>query len=525
MSNQEDINYLLIDEIYTPVTEDDFENLKPIIDDFVESYEQNQDKPIEDWLKEKFQSELPDKTEEEVQSITDEIIESINTFENQKESLKEARLKGRSKESWFAQKVKEATSGMSVEQTVEYLKNLDEAVKIANDAYTKTILTQSGSGPVSQNPQLNGYIAEQWHAQTFNMSAAARGSKYRATVLEPNGKRYAANGVDIEIYEELSKHVVEKGKVKIQKIVGPIIRRYQSKYCKNSEATQKAFEEGNYRGQQSLVPEGQADKMSRKAVEFIESPDGIRSTPLSKERAVEMQNEAQSGKWNDRKWNDYKTQDIAVGIGKQVANGAVLGAAIGAGTEVIEKLCKGEKIEGKEVAKKAIAGGADFGVKAAITGAVKAGAEKGVIKCIPKGTSSNVIANVVFVGVENAKTLYQYWKGDITGRQAINKMEETTVSAAGGMYAMRYGAAEGIAIGTALGGPVGAAIGGFIGGSLAYMAGSAVGKAVVAARRKITSVAKTVVTKAYETAKSAVKTVVSGIASVGRKIVDALRFW
>lgn len=532
MNNQEDINYLLIDEIYTPVTEEDYENLKPIIEDFVESYEQNQDKPIEDWLKEKLQTELPDKSEMEVQSITSEIIESIKTFENQKESLKEARLKGRSKESWFAQKVKEATSGTSVDQTVKYLKNLDEAVKIANDAYTKTILTQNGSGPVSQNPQLNGYIAEQWHAQTFNMSAAARGSKYRATVLEPNGKKYAANGVDIEIYEELSKHVVEKGKVKIQKIVGPIIRRYQSKYCKNSEATQKAFEEGNYRGQQSLVPEGQADKMSRKAVEFIESPDGIRSTPLSKERAVEMQNEAQSGKWNERNWNDYKTKDIAVGIGKQVANGAVLGAAIGAGTEVIEKLCKGEQIEGKEVAKKALAGGADFGVKAAITGAVKTGTEKGIIKCIPKGTSSNAIANVVFVGVENAKILYQYGKGDITGRQAINKMEETTVSAAGGMIAMRYGvsggAKIGFAIGTLFGGigaPVGAAIGSFIGGSLAYMAGSAVGKAVVAARRKITSIAKTVVTKAYETAKSAVKTVVSGIASVGRKIVDALRFW
>lgn len=530
MSNQEDINYLLIDEIYTPVTEDDFENLKPIIDDFVESYEQNQDKPIEDWLKEKFQSELPDKTEEEVQSITDEIIESINTFENQKESLKEARLKGRSKESWFAQKVKEATSGMSVEQTVEYLKNLDEAVKNANDAYTKTILTQCGQ--VNQSPNLNGYIAEQWHAQTFNMSATARGSKYRAKVIEPNGNRYTANGVDIEIYKELTEHIEENGKIKVKKIVGSIIKRYQSKYGQDPKATQQAFEKGNYRGQQSLVPEGQADKMSRKAVEFIESPDGIRSTPLSKERAVEMQDEAQSGKWNERNWNDYKTKDIAVGIGKQVANGAVLGAAIGAGTEVIEKLCKGEKIEGKEVAKKAIAGGADFGVKAAITGAVKTGAEKGIIKCIPKGISSNAIANVVFVGVENAKILYQYGNGDITGRQAINKMEETTVSAAGGMIAMGYGASGGAKIGGVIGtffggigAPVGAAIGGFIGGTLAYMAGSAVGKAVVAARRKITSVAKTVVTKAYETAKSAVKTVVSGIASVGRKIVDALRFW
>lgn len=523
MNEQEEIYDLLIDEIYTPVTEEDYENLKLFINDFVESFEQNQDKPIEDWLKEKLQTELPDKSEKEVQTITSEIIESIQTFENQKESLKEARLKGRSKESWFAQKVKEATSGKTVTETVDYLKNLDRTVKDANDAYTKTILTKTGE--VNQNPNLNGFIAEQAHVQSHNMDATTRGSMYRAKVLEPDGKRYARNGVDIGIYKvkEVDGKIVFESKP---------IRRYQVKYCKDANATERAFEAGDYRGQQSLVPEGQADKMSRKAVEFIESPDGTRSTPLSKERAVEMQDEAQSGKWNERNWNDYKTKDIAVGIGKQVANGAVLGAAIGAGTEVIEKLCKGEKIEGKEVAKKAIAGGADFGVKAAITGAVKTGAEKGIIKCIPKGTSSNAIANVVFVGVENAKILYQYGNGDITGRQAINKMEETTVSAAGGMIAMGYGVSGGAKIGGiigtlfgGIGAPVGAAIGGFIGGTLAYMAGSAVGKAVVAARRKITSVAKTVVTKAYETAKSAVKTVVSGIASVGRKIVDALRFW
>ena len=59
--------YLLIDEVYAPVTEDDFENLQPIVEDFVESYEQNQDRPVEEWLSEKLHAELPDKTQEEVQ--------------------------------------------------------------------------------------------------------------------------------------------------------------------------------------------------------------------------------------------------------------------------------------------------------------------------------------------------------------------------------------------------------------------------------------------------------------------------
>ena len=47
-------DYLLIDEVYAPVTEDDFENLQPIVEDFVESYEQNQDRPVEEWLSEKL---------------------------------------------------------------------------------------------------------------------------------------------------------------------------------------------------------------------------------------------------------------------------------------------------------------------------------------------------------------------------------------------------------------------------------------------------------------------------------------
>jgi len=504
---QEEKDYLLIDEVYTPVTEDDYKNLKTIVEDFVESYEQNQDQPVEEWLSEKLQTELPDKTREEVRNMAKEIVESVRTFESTKESLSETVVTGRSKESWFAEQVKTATSRMSAEQTVKYLQSLDNAVNTANEALTRTIMTQSGQ--VSQNPSLNGFIAEQEHVQSFNMNAAARGSKYRARVLEPNGQGYAKNSVDM---------VIEDAN-------GKVVRRYQAKYCRNTEATQKAFEDGNYRGQQSLVPKEQAKHMTRKATDHMEAPDGTCSNPLTKERAVQMQEEARRGKWNDKNWNNYKTKDIAVGIGRQAGQAALLGAAIGAGAEVVEKLWKGEKIEGKEVAKKAVECGVDFGVKAAITGAIKAGSEKGVIKCISKGTPAGAIANVVFVGVENAKILYKYGKGEISGREAFEKMEETTVSAAGGMIAMGSGVAKGGAIGMAVGGPVGAAIGGFIGGTVAYMAGSAVGKKVVAARRKVTSVAKKAVSSIVQAAKSTVSKVASTVASVGRSIVSALKFW
>jgi len=512
--NEEDIEYLLIDEHYTPVSEDDYKSIKTFAEDFIEDYERNQDKDVKVWLSEKLTKELPEKNSEEINSLATEIVESVKTFEHEKSSLEEHVSTGRSKESWFAKKIKEITSAMSTEQTVQYLQSLDNAINTANEALTRTIITQSGQ--VSQNPSLNGFIAEQEHVQSFNMNAAARGSKYRARVLEPTGHGYAKNSVDM---------VIEDAN-------GKVVRRYQAKYCRNAEATQKAFENGNYRGQQSLAPEEQVEHMTRKATDHMEAPDGTCSNPLTKERAIKMQEEAKSGKWNDKNWNNYKTKDIAVGIGKQTAQAALMGAAIAVGTEVAQKLWKGEKIEGKAVAKKAIEGGADFGIKAALTGAIKAGAEKGIIKFIPKGTPAAAIANVVFVGVEDAKIIYKYGKGEISRNEMLEKVEETTVSAAAGMLAMGYGAAQGAAYGTVIGAmfggvgaPIGAAIGGFVGGTVAYLAGSEVGKLVVKARRKVAEVAQKAVHSVVENAKSTISTAREAVSTLGSNIYNKIKFW
>ena len=66
--------YLLVDDVYTPVTEEDLKNLNPIVEDFVDSYEKNQERPIEEWLSEKLQSELPEKSADEVRAMANEIV-------------------------------------------------------------------------------------------------------------------------------------------------------------------------------------------------------------------------------------------------------------------------------------------------------------------------------------------------------------------------------------------------------------------------------------------------------------------
>ena len=93
-------------------------------------------------------------------------------------------------------------------------------------------------------------------------------------------------------------------------------------------------------------------------------------------KAKELQKQAQSGKWNDLNWNEYKARDLAMGVGKQAGQAALLGVAIGATTNVVKKVWDGEKIDGGEVVEDALKTGADFGIKAAAAGALKVGVEK-----------------------------------------------------------------------------------------------------------------------------------------------------
>lgn len=497
---------LLLDEEDGPIlVEEECKELKPIVEDFVKSYSANPTASVESWLIPKMQEQLPERSHEEIVAMVDEIVVTIKVSEEKKASLEKAIDSGRSKESWFASEAKKATSAMSTQEAAKYLTNLDMALQQANESLYRTITTQAGT--VSQNPRLDGFIAEQYHAQTFNMNAEATGSPYRAKVLEPNGNGYAKNSVDI---------VIVDGE-------GKVVRRYQSKYCKDAKATEQAFEHGDYRGQQKLVPEGQEGDIAKKSTTVLEAPDGTTSNPLTKSRAEQMRDEAQSGNWNDLNWNEYATKDLAIGIGKQAGYAALQGAAIGVGFDVAQKLWNGESIDADEVVETAIVSGADFGVKAAAAGALKVGVEKEIIKVIPKGTPAGTIANIAYVAIEDVKVLGKMATGELTMKEGIEKLEQTTVSTAAGLVAMGKGAAIGAAMGTVFG-PVGTAVGGFIGGTVGYMAGSKLGEAVVKCAQKVRDGAKKVAKTVVSGVKSVASSVASGVKSFCRGVASFFGF-
>ncbi|GIW48837.1 MAG: hypothetical protein KatS3mg079_313 [Caloramator sp.] len=451
--------------------------LKQLEDEFIKSYIANKDNmSVDAWLFKELKEHLPDREENEIKNMTNEILETIKINDENMKSLESAYEKGISKETWFANKLQEATSYMSNVEKAQYLQSLDEEIKRANDAYKQTITTKAGT--INNNMNLDGFIAEQHHANSFNLNAAVKESGYRAEVLVPkDGQGYGKNSVDIVIRDSS----------------GKIVQRYQAKYGKTAEDTIKMIKEGNYNNQRIIVPEEQLEQVKNefpnKTVVSTLEIDGIKSKPLSKPDAKQLQKEAQSGKWNDLNWNEYKTKDLAIGIVKQAGQAALQGAAIGVGMEIATKLINGEEIDGEEVVKKAIETGADFGIKAAASGALKVGVEKGVIKCIPKGTPAGIIANIAYVGIENIKVMGKVAKGEMTISEGIDKMQQVTVSTVAGISLAAKGTKIGAKIGKYLG-PVGAGIGGFIGGTVGYIAGSKTGETVVKGYQKIRDAVK-----------------------------------
>lgn len=490
------LNLLLIDNIYeTNISTEEAEQLKPIQKAFMESYIKNKDNMSVDlWLISELKIHLPERNDTEIEKMSIDIISALKMSEEKQHSLENATISGRSKESWFANEIQKSSSFMSTHESVAYLQNLDNALTSANTSLYNTITTQARV--INQNLNLDGFIAEQYHAQTFNLNAEATGSSYRAKVLEPNGQRYTKNSVDI---------VVIDGN-------GNIVSRYQSKYCKDAKATLKAYNDGDYRGQQLLVPKDQSADISKKHTSVIEAPDGTTSKPLTKSSAKDLQKEAQSGKWNDLNWNEYKTKDLAIGISKQAGQAALMGAAVGVGFNVAQKVWNGEKIDGEEIVETALISSADFGVKAAAAGALKVGAEKGFISVIPKGTPVGTIANIAYVAVENVKIIRKMSTGELTFKEGFEKMEQVTVATVAGIATSTEGAIIGGTIGTIFG-PVGAAVGGFIGGTIGYMAGSKVGETITKGVQKIREAAKNVVKTVWEGAKSVASSLCDGVKS------------
>lgn len=468
-----------------------------IISSFIRSYKDKApDLSNKVWLCHEF-SKYPEIwiDESELTLTAGDIVEQVELFESAKKELAEHHNKGLSTNNWLAKKIEQGAFASGVTNFGAYGGEIDSAIDLANKANID--LLYRNDGQLNQQLNLDGFIAEQHHVDTFNLDAAAKGSEYRAEVLQPkSGELYGKNSVDI---------VIRDGD-------GKIVRRYQAKYGSDANATDAMLKKGDYRGQRKLVPEGQSEDISG-STEKIEI-DGVESKPFSKEEAKERQRKAQEkAEAKQYDWNETSRMDIAKNIGKKAGVAALLsvgfqGARI-LGRRIWNGITEQENNNAeedlREFVRSSLQSAVTSGLAVAVTGGVTVAIKSGWLGNVLKNTPAGRIANAVCIGIENAKILYKYAKGELNGAEALDQAGNVTCSLIGGLAGGAKGASVGAAIGTALG-PVGTAIGGLVGGVVGGIAGSTVGEAIYEGGKKI-------VTTVVNTVKSVGSTICEGVAS------------
>lgn len=485
IKKQEELNNVQIDGF----EESDARELSKIIKRFMNSYS-SKDENLNDreWLSNELKNELPHLTDIEARKLSDECFDEVNKFDSNLKSLNEAIENGDTKENWFYNKVKESSIGINTNEVGNYLDSVNDTIKNANNQMIRVITNMDGS--INQNMNLDGFMAEQHHVNSFNMNAKLNKSQYRAEVLVPKpGETYAKNSFDVVIRDSNNN----------------IVHQYQMKYGKDAQATIKMIKDGNYNNQRIIVPAEQVEEV-RKAfpTKTIETSIGgtdkvkFRSKSLTKTEAKEMQLKIQNeGVIRKEDWNHFEIKELSRNIAKNAGRAGLQAAAITTGFDMAQKVMNGEKVEVDETIELALRTGADATIKAGVTGAVKVGVEKGIVKAIPKGTPASIIANVVCVGIEDIKIMGKVASGELTMVEALDQMGRTTLSMVYGLGGAEVGSIVGAAALSWI--PiVGPIVGGLVGGTVGYMAGSKYGEAVHKVCKKVSTKAKKVVSKAWE---------------------------
>lgn len=497
------------------ITEEEAKTVKDLFQKNLKSYREK-DAAMSDgeWLEQLFRKELPEMPEEEIKKSSSEIVSSIQTFDDNLSSCNEAAKTGTPKENWLAEKMQEASVGMSVDEYGQTLQQMDEFLYNKNMELDTAL--RRPDGHIMMSPNLDGNIAENMVAKTAEMSAFVEGKNISVEVLES----YTANSVDVRAVNH------DTGQY----------QNYQLKFGKDAKATIELLERGNYNNQRIIVPSEQLEEVqayfqkkgSAKTITDHIDAWGIKGKSFTKEDVKSIQEYAQQSDTAPvMDYSHYQTKDLAVNIGKNAGAMALQSMAVTTGLNIASKVFKGEPVDADELVEIAVKTGADTSVKVVTAGTLKVAIQKGIIRFIPKATPAGIIANIACVGIENVKVLAKIASGDLSVTKGLDQMGRVSTSMVGGLFAMGKGAIMGAKLTgwIPVVGPALAVATGFIGGMVGYFGGSKLGEAVYNAGRKVAGAAKTVAKAAFNGLKSFGRAVAgrvkSGRKGILRRIISA----
>lgn len=120
-------------------TQDNERAMKLLLADYLESYALNHSQDVNTWLAGELQRHLPDKSQPEINNITDGILTALNIQDEKAKSLQAAFTQGMSKEKWFTGEIRVITSALNLNESGQ-----SDFVKELSDSVSKTGSELSG---------------------------------------------------------------------------------------------------------------------------------------------------------------------------------------------------------------------------------------------------------------------------------------------------------------------------------------------------------------------------------------------
>ena len=442
-----------------------------IIKKFLKSYAENEKsqdkKDLKTWLIYELQNELPNKKVEDIEKIATELISGIEVYYQKKKEVEKYQSVGITNGDYVGneilEKVAEEIEETEIVDTKEVIEDMKEvsnilsnyneamiyetaaikepqlvanilsansvnnyvdtintAIDNANKTLMKSVTTKTGM--INQNPNLDGFIFEEYHAGTFNVDAAVKQKTYHAEALKPElGETYGKNSIDLVI-EDTRK----------------VIKKYQAKAYKNANETAKAFNDKNgykYVGQVKLVPTEQTSEIAN-SVDKIKY-NNVKSKGITKAEIKEIQNDLQTRNKKADIINfkkDVNTISISKEIGKQAMLNGTMGLGIGMATNIGINLITGKEVEVKEVIEAGIKTGTFMGMATAVAGAIRVAVEKKVIPTIfSRALTNNTIGIIAAVSMDIIGITFKLGSGEITLSKAVKDIGILISSAYGTM--------------------------------------------------------------------------------------------
>ena len=537
-----------------------------IIKKFLKSYAENEKsqdkKDLKTWLISELQNELPNKKVEDIEKIATELITGIEIYYKKKKEVEKYQSVGITNGDYIGNEILEKVADeieeaeiidtkeviedmkgassilsnyneatiyetaaikepqlvanvLSANSVNNYVDSVNTAIDNANKTMMESVTTKAGN--INQNPNLDGFIFEEYHAGTFNVDAIVKQKPYHAEALKPElGETYGKNSIDL-IIEDTGKYV----------------KKYSAKAYKNANESAKAFYDKvtgyKYKFQSKLVPTDQTRDIAN-SVDKIKY-DNVESKGITKAEIKDIQNDLQSGNKkvdivNFKK--DVNTISISKQIGKQAMLNGTMGVGIGMAANIGVNLITGKEVEAEEVIEAGIKTGASMGMATAVAGGIRVAVEKKVIPTVfSRMLTNNTIGAIAAASMDIIGTAFKLGSGEISLGQAVKDVGSSISAGYGAIISSGIGFSGGMALATTIGlGTIGT-VGTILTGGLALAAGAVCGVVGSNIALKIANglgkITEKVVDKAVDIVKSGVNKVKNTVSSAWSGVKSFIR--